>query len=226
MIELPGTWEGYLKLLSSKERGKVGTRARRLERKYQVVLRPIADAPELPRALAALFDLHTRHWAERGLPGSFQSAARRAFYGELAPLLLARKRLELWVLELNGRIAAAQFALRHGDAVYALQEGYDPDLAADSVGYVLRAGMLKELIRAGTRSYDFLGGVTESKLRWGAEVHDYLNIEFARPRTLGAAALALKERTVIAKEWLKERLPDRAWHALSRWRSRRLAADS
>jgi CelD/BcsL family acetyltransferase involved in cellulose biosynthesis len=225
VIELPATWEAYLKMLSSKERGKVGIRARRLERKYQVRLRAIADEAEVPRALAALFDLHTRHWAERGLPGSFQSPSRRGFYRDLAPLLLARNRLELWVLELNDRIAAVQFALRHGDTVYALQEGYDPALAADSVGYVLRAGMLKALIGAGTRRYDFLGGVTESKVRWGAVIQDYLNIDFARPRTVGAAVLAARHQTVLAKNWLREHLPERAWLAINRWRFKRLASD-
>ena len=224
VIELPATWEAYLKMLSSKERGKVGIRARRLERKYQVRLRSITHEAELPRALGALFDLHTRHWAERGLPGAFQSPSRRWFYRGLAPLLLARRRLELWVLELNERIAAAQFSLRYGDTVYALQEGYDPDHAADSVGYVLRAGMLKELIGQGTRRYDFLGGVTESKLRWGAGIQNYLSIEFARPRTVGALALSLKGRAIATREWLRANLPSTALHAFSRWRARRATA--
>jgi CelD/BcsL family acetyltransferase involved in cellulose biosynthesis len=221
VIDLPATWEAYLKMLSSKERGKVGIRARRLERKYQVRLRRITHEAELPRALGALFELHTRHWAERGLPGAFRWPSRRSFYRGLAPLLLARRRLELWVLELNERIVAAQFSLRYGDTVYALQEGYDPDYAADSVGYVLRAGMLKELIGQGTRRYDFLGVVTESKLRWSAGVQNYLNIEFARPRTVGALALSLKGPAMAAKEWLCANLPDTARHAWSRWRARR-----
>jgi CelD/BcsL family acetyltransferase involved in cellulose biosynthesis len=224
VIELPASWESYLKMLSSKERGKIGIRGRRLERKYQVRIRRIAHEAELPRALAALFDLHTKHWEERGLPGAFRSPARKQFYRGLAPLLLARQRLEFWVLELNERIAATQFSLRHGDAVYALQEGYDPDHAADSVGYVLRAGMLKELIAQGTRRYDFLGGVTDSKLRWGAAEKSYLDIEFARPGTLGAAFLALKDRAGLAKEWLRTNLPAPVRGALNRWRSRRAAA--
>jgi CelD/BcsL family acetyltransferase involved in cellulose biosynthesis len=224
VIELPASWEAYLKMLSSKERGKVGIRGRRLERKYPLRIRSITHEAELPRALEALFDLHTRHWQERGLPGAFQSAERRRFYRGLAPLLLSRKRLEFWVLELNDRIAAAQFSLRHGDAVYALQEGYDPDHAADSVGYVLRATMLKELIGQGTRRYDFLGGVTDSKLRWGAVEKSYLDIEFARPGTVGAAVLALKHQAGLAKDWLRTNLPVSVRSALNRWRTRRAAA--
>jgi len=108
-VPLPATWEEYLKQLSSKERGKVGLRARRLEKKYEVRLRKCEQESEIDPLLQALFELHGKHWEARGLPGTLHSSARRQFYGELARLLLQRRQLELWVLELNGKIAAAQF---------------------------------------------------------------------------------------------------------------------
>ena len=216
VVELPGSWETYLKGLSSKERGKIGLRTRRLEKKYPVRIRKVAEEAELAPALAALFDLHTKHWRLRGLPGSFQSPARRQFYRDLAPLLLARQRLEFWLLELDGRIAAAQFALRHGDAVYSLQEGFEPEYSSDSVGYVLRGRVLQDLIDRGTRKYDFLGGVGESKLRWGARVQSYLSVEFARPRCVGNVLLSLKQKAAGTKAWLRARLPDPVLRSFSR----------
>jgi len=50
--------------------------------------------------------------------------------------------LELWLLDLDGRTVAAQCGLRYGELVCALQEGFDPDYATDSVGYVLRSYVL------------------------------------------------------------------------------------
>lgn len=220
VVELPGSWEAYLKGLSSKERGKIGLRARRLEKKYPVRIRKVAEEAELAPALAALFDLHTKHWGLRSLPGSFQSPARRQFYHDLAPPLLARQRLEFWLLELDGRIAAAQFALRHGDAVYSLQEGFDPEYSSDSVGYVLRSHVLQDLIARGTRNYDFLGGVADSKLRWGARVQSYLSVEFARPRSAGSLLLSLKQKGAGAKAWLRGRLPDPVLRSFNRLRER------
>lgn len=214
VVELAETWESYLKGTSSKERGKIGLRTRRLEKKYEVRIRRCQLENEIDFLLQALYELHGKHWQQRGLPGTLHSPARRQFYGELARLLLARRRLEFWVLELQGKVVAAQFGLRHGTTVFSLQEGFDPDYAADSVGYVLRGQVLKLLIADGVRRYDFLGGNDESKMRWGAELKNYRNLHFARPLSRGSVHLALKNEIASAKRWLRGHLPAGAWARL------------
>jgi CelD/BcsL family acetyltransferase involved in cellulose biosynthesis len=214
VVELAETWESYLKGISSKERGKIGLRTRRLEKKYEVRIRRCEEESEIDSLLLALYELHGKHWQLRGLPGTLHSPARRQFYAELSRLLLERRQLEFWVLELQGRVVAAQFGLRHGTTVFSLQEGFDPDYAADSVGYVLRSQVLKQLIADGVRSYDFLGGTDESKMRWGAEVKSYLNLHFARPLSWGSLHLALKDQGALTKEWLRNHLPEGVWKGL------------
>ena len=115
VVELAETWESYLKGISSKERGKIGLRTRRLEKKYEVRIRRCAEEGEIDSLLRALYELHGKHWQQRGLPGTLHSPARRQFYGELARLLLARRRLEFWVLELQGKSCgrAVWIAARH-----------------------------------------------------------------------------------------------------------------
>jgi CelD/BcsL family acetyltransferase involved in cellulose biosynthesis len=214
VVELEANWEGYLKKLSSKERGKIGLRARRLEKKFQVRIRRCSEESEVDAALQSLFELHGKHWQQRGLPGTLHSPARRQFYGELARLLLACGRLEFWVLELNRRIAAAQFGLRYGPRVFSLQEGFDPEYFVDSVGYVLRSEVLKRLIGDGVRRYDFLGGTDESKMRWGGELKHYLNLHFAPPASRGSLYLAIKASSGQGKEWLRDHLPAGLWRRL------------
>lgn len=221
VVELPGSWDAYLKGLSSKERGKVGLRSRRLEKKYRVRIRKCAEAAELDFALDTLFDLHGTLWQSRGSTGAFQVPARRRFYRELAPLLLSRQRLEFWLLELDDKIVAAQFALRHGATVYSLQEGFDPDYASDSVGYVLRGHVMRDLIGRGMRQYDFLAGVEESKLRWGAQVKHYLTVEFARPRNAGRLLLPVERAAAGMKAWLRASLPRPVVRTLDRLRGLR-----
>jgi len=211
VIPLPESWKAYLKGLSSKERGKIGIRTRRLEKKYQVLIRKCAAESELDAALEALYQLHRKHWELRGLPGTLHVSERRQFYRNLAAALLARKRLEFWLLEADNKIVAAQFGFRHADTVFSLQEGFDPAFSSDSVGYVLRGQVLKNLIADGVRKYDFLGGTDESKLRWGAEVKRYINLEFARPRTRGRVCLLLRDTSARTKKWLRTRLPDPLW---------------
>ncbi len=213
-IPLPATWEEYLKQLSSKERGKIGLRARRLEKKFEVRIRKCEQEDEIDPLLQALYDLHGKHWQARGLPGTLHSPTRRQFYSELARRLLLQRQLELWVLELNGKVAAAQFGLRYGSTLFSLQEGFDTEFASDSVGYVLRSQVLKRAIGDGIRRYDFLGGADESKLRWGAETGHYLNLSFAPPFSAGAAYLRARDSAGKAKSWLRSNLPASAWEVL------------
>jgi len=122
--------------------------------------------------------------------------------------------LQFWVLELDGNIVAAQFGFRYADTVFSLQEGFDPDYSTDSVGYVLRSQVLKNLIPDGVRRYDFLGGIDDSKTRWGAQVKSYLDIEFARPLTRASLHLTMKYKTAETKAWLRKRLPPSVLRAL------------
>jgi CelD/BcsL family acetyltransferase involved in cellulose biosynthesis len=213
-IALAATWEEYLKQLSSKERGKVGLRARRLEKKFAVRIHKCMEEREIDPLLHELYELHGKHWQARGLPGTLHSPARRQFYGELARLLLRRRQLELWVLELNNRIAAAQFGLRYGTTLFSLQEGFDPKFASDSVGYVLRSQVIKQAITDGVQRYDFLGGADESKLRWGAELGHYLNLSFAPPLSKGAVYLRTRDSAGKSKAWLRRNVPAPAWKVL------------
>ncbi len=124
-IPLPDNWETYLQQLSSEDQKNLGRYTRRLEKRYQTRMYRCTQESELPALLEALFQLHQARWQAAGEPGSFESEERRRFYYELSRLLLARGRLEVWVLELNGTIAAVQYAFRHGSTVFQLQEGFD-----------------------------------------------------------------------------------------------------
>ena len=218
VVTLPVTWESYLRSLSSKERGKVGTRTRRLEKQYQVSIRKCATESDVPTCLATLFRLHGMHWRARGHTGSFESPERRAFYQGIATAFLTRGWLEFWFLDLDGKPVATIFGFRFRDTVYSLQEGYDPAYSSDSVGYVLRAHVIRQLILEGVRRYDFLAGRDASKERWGAHVGAYLDLQFARPRSKGAVYLGVVRRAHDTKEWLRRHVPVGAWQFLKRLR--------
>lgn len=206
-VELPETWEAYLKQLSPKERGKVGNRLRRLQSRFPTKFYKCSNASELPACLDHLFRLHQKRWESRGEPGSFSSTERRRFYADMAQQFLSRGWLELWLFELNEAAVAAQYAFRYGQTVYSLQEGFDPDYSSDSVGYVLRSYALREFIESGVRRYEFLAGENESKLRWGGITGNYLNIHLARPLTRGSLYLSFAQFTKNTKAWLRRVLP-------------------
>ena len=193
----------------------MGLRSRRLERHYDVRYIKCSEN-QLDPALDAFFRLHQERWRRLGEPGAFALAERRQFYRELARRLLKRGLLEFWLLDLNRKTVAAQFAFRYGKTVFSSQEGFDPAYSSDSVGYVLRAHVLKQLIADGVRRYDFLAGQEEAKTRWGARLGHYLDIDFARPHTAGSLYLEGLGLATATKEQLRARLPQPARSVLHR----------
>ena len=75
---------------------------------------------------------------------------------------------------------------------------------------------MKELIAQGVRTYDFLGGETGYKAKWGAQAGHYLDLRFARPFSVGAAYLQAQRCTERSKAWLRRNLPGTAWKMLRR----------
>jgi CelD/BcsL family acetyltransferase involved in cellulose biosynthesis len=213
-VELPASWDLYSQILSSEDRKNLVRYTRRLQTRHSVRTYRCSDASHLPVCLDALFRLHQGRWQDVGQSGTFSSSERREFYAQLSRNLLARGWLELWVLELEGEIAAVQFAFRYRDRVFQLQEGYDHRRSSDRLGFVLRGHVLKQLIEEKVRTYDFLGGEDPHKKRWGARESHYLQLEFSPRFGLGSAWLHFVHRADRSKEWLRQTLPASAWSVL------------
>jgi CelD/BcsL family acetyltransferase involved in cellulose biosynthesis len=217
-IYLPGSWDEYVDSLSNEDGKNIGRYTRRLNSRYHVRISRCTQHEEIPACLDALFRLHQHRWEEVGEKGSFSSPERRAFYKDLSRHLIDRGWLELWSLELDGRIGAVQFAFRFRDRVFQLQEGYDSERSSDRLGVVLRAHVLRRLIAEGVRVYDFLGGENSYKKRWAAQPGQYRTLRFAVPFSRGSALLRLVEGASQRKRWLRQRMPVPAWTMLQRIR--------
>ena len=215
IVRLPGNWEEYLGSLSRNMRTAVNTKIRRIEKRYQVRQRRCEKPDDLPLFLEHLFAMHTSRWQLQQKPGSFGVPARRQFYGEMAQHFLERGWLDFSLLELDGKVAAAEFGFRYGETYYFLQSGFDPAYASDSVGFVLKAQIFRGLIHDGIKFYDFLGEDDPYKLRWGAETHMYIHRRCARPGSRGALYIGLARAASGGKAWLRGKLPKQAWGVLS-----------
>ena len=88
------------------------------------------------------------------------------------------------------------------------------DYHSDRVGTLLRAYVIEQLIAQGVRKYDFLGGEPGYKARWAARLTEYLNLHFARKRSVGALYLNIVKNAISGKELLRRTLPGFAWDLL------------
>jgi len=213
-VELPKTWEMYLAQLSKRERANLRQQRRHLERHYRVRSYRCDTVTQLESCLEKLFALHQQRWKLRGDPGCFSSQSRRLFYYKMASAFLHRGWLEFWLLDLDEITVACDFNFRYGSTTYALQAGFDPAYASESVGFLLKGFMLEQLIVEGVRHYDFLTGLSENKKRWCAQPKTCLDIQMAKPFGKGSLYLFGEKSKERGNQWLRMHCHKSAWNLL------------
>jgi CelD/BcsL family acetyltransferase involved in cellulose biosynthesis len=73
---------------------------------------------------------------------------------------------------------------------------------------VLRGHVLQAAIEDGFHTYDFLGGVEDHKLRWGASVHAVRRVCIGRPGVTGSVGWLASVGVGSVRESAKRALPD------------------
>jgi CelD/BcsL family acetyltransferase involved in cellulose biosynthesis len=180
------TWDEILASRSSNFREQVRRRERKLAREHELTFRLCDDPERLDDDIGTLIRLHLARWSETG---AWFSPAAEAFHREFAARALERGWLRLWLLELDGRPAAAWYGFRFSGAELYYQAGRDPAWARGSVGFVLLAHSIRAASGDGMAEYRFLEGSEGYKYRF-ADVDEGLET-IAIPRgARGRAAVA------------------------------------
>lgn len=204
-VVLPKTWDTYWRSLSKKMRFNLGYAQRQMERAWGKVCWQVAEAQTLPMLLEALFDLHTRRWRRRLLPGGFFHPRVRQFHREWAQTALQQGWLRLHALQVGGAVRAVLYVFHFGRRAYYYLGGFDPDLARYSPGTVLTAWAIRRAIEEGCVVFDFLRGDEPYKRRWRPQVQWHQRACWAR------GALSWAPRWRVSAEtrlwwWLQARL--------------------
>jgi CelD/BcsL family acetyltransferase involved in cellulose biosynthesis len=165
-MSLPSSWEEYLQGLSGKERHEIRRKLRRLEAAGKVKLRCIENPAQVPDAMDQFIFLFK---ANRKDKAAFMTGSMPAFFRSLALNLALRGFLKLYFLDLDDRTIAATFCIAHGSTVYLYNNGYDDAFRSLSVGLLSKVLTIKDSLRNGWRTYDFLKGSEAYKRRLGGK---------------------------------------------------------
>ncbi|MCS7309018.1 MAG: GNAT family N-acetyltransferase [Armatimonadota bacterium] len=179
-ITLPETWETYWGSLSKKMRFNLGYAQRQIEREWGQACLHTADEQTLPVWLEALFDLHTRRWRRRLLPGGFFHPRVRQFHREWAWSAFHNGWLRLHALQVGGTVWAVLYVFHFGRRAYYYLGGFEPRLARYSPGTVLTAWAIRRAIEEGCVVFDFLRGDEPYKYRWRPQVLRHRRVCWAR----------------------------------------------
>jgi len=210
-LDLPSTWDEYVAGLSKSLRYE----ARRLDKAPyacgQADVRTLTDPEEVREGLEALFDLHAKRWRKRGLPGVFALSRVRRFHHSYAKAALEAGHLRLSAIRSGDVIVGVIYAMAIGDRVFFYQSGFDPEAKTLSPGTVLVAHTLREAIRDGARTFDFLRGDEPYKLRWQPQ-HRSVNSRLMLPlrRPLGQAGATVNRWRVRLEARIRTRIASRA----------------
>jgi CelD/BcsL family acetyltransferase involved in cellulose biosynthesis len=182
-IPLPGSWEAYLKAMSSSHRYFIKRSLRDFEEWAggDVRLSAVTSPGELDEARQTLVALHTERWQAAGSTGVFRSPLFRAFHEAAQAELLAAGALDLQSLRARGQVVAAVYNLRWNGKISFYQAGRRTDLP-DNVrpGVAIHAYAIRNAIEAGLREYDFLAGVSRYKMQFALATRPLVEVRAAR----------------------------------------------
>ena len=128
-LDLPGTWEDYLQMLSGKQRHELKRKIRRLDEEGTLTYRNSTDANRHD------VDIFLKLFQDsREDKAAFLTSRMEGFFRALATAMARRGLLRLNFLELDKRVVAATMCFDYRDTVYLYNSGYEPDYGWLSVG--------------------------------------------------------------------------------------------
>ena len=163
-LELPSSWDDYLRTLNPKQRREIGRKFRRLEEEGDINYRIIESAK--PELLDTFFRLMR---VSREDKAAFLTPQMESFFRALAQTMAEAGMLRFGVLEISAKPVAVVMCFDYNDKVYLYNSGYDPEYGYVSVGLLSKLLSIKDSIERGRKVYDFLKGPEEYKYRLGGK---------------------------------------------------------
>jgi CelD/BcsL family acetyltransferase involved in cellulose biosynthesis len=173
-MALPDSWEGYLALLTGRERHETRRKLARLEGAGRVGVRIVEDPEDVSAAMDIFMALFRSNRREKA---RFMTDTMESFFRTLAMEMAGAGLLKLFLLDLNNTPAAAALCFDHHSTVYLYNNGYDRRFSNLSVGLLSKVFSIRESIIRGNRGYNFLRGSETYKRRLGGRPLKLLRCE-------------------------------------------------
>ena len=207
-LKLAPTWDEYMQALKPRFRSKVRSALSFFEGSLKLSPVECTTEEQLDAWLPIFFDLHGKRWQSKGKPGVFHGEAKRRFYAEMSRAALRAGILSFHRLDWGERALAFQYGFNYNGAFLLLQEAYDPAFEHLRPGLALRAFRLRAMIGHGGGEYDFLAGVAQHKMDWGAEAKRAVKIRFASSANAEGVFIKAPARRAKLKAQLRRLIPE------------------
>jgi CelD/BcsL family acetyltransferase involved in cellulose biosynthesis len=162
---LCSSWDGYLQMLSKKQRHEIRRKLRRAQEGAEWEWRTARTEAELERDLPIFFQQHEASGHDKA---RFLTPDMRAFFQTLTSVLLRDGTLRLSIFRREGMDIAATLAFMYRGRYLLYNSGYDPAYAAFSPGIAAVAHTMEDAIAEKAVAFDFLSGDEPYKYQFGA----------------------------------------------------------
>ena len=159
-IQLPGSWDDYVKQTKVENRIQINRKIRNLS-KHGVLRYDIVNNPsELYAALNRLAILHEYKWAEKGEQGCFTRSKRFVlFHEKLIEQIKQFGAIRFYFLSVNNVDVAGMYGFIHNKTYYYYQTGNNTSIIPKSSPQtVLIAFSIQDCISNGIFRFDFFKG--------------------------------------------------------------------
>lgn len=167
LLELPSSYEDYMKSLNKKNRHEIRRKLRRLESLDGVTVKKVTDPQELESAIELFIALHKKSsplkekfWETKGMISFFREMTYRFFLQDW---------VELVFLYHEDEMMAALLNFIYSNQIYFYNVAYSRDFARFSPGIYLFNHSIEKAISERKEKADFLRGREEYKYYFGAE---------------------------------------------------------
>jgi CelD/BcsL family acetyltransferase involved in cellulose biosynthesis len=165
-LDLPPTWQGYLGILTQKQRHEVRRKLRRLWEAGDVTYRIIEDSESASQSMAIFLKLFRESRQDKAI---FLTARMESFFMSLANAMAQAGLLRLGILELDALPTAAVMCFDYNNMVFLYNNGYLSEYSFLSVGLIAKVLCIKDSVERGRGKFDFLKGAEEYKHRLGGK---------------------------------------------------------
>jgi hypothetical protein len=202
-IELPGSTEEYLGLLSKSHRKQLRRFRRRFFEAGRAVLRTVERADQLDTGWRILTQLHQRRLESLGKPGCFQSDAFTKFHWTATEAMHTAGCLRLHWLELDGQPVAAEYHLAGDEVMFAYQGGIEPTALECEPGRLITLATLESAIGSGYQAFDFCRGDEPYKAHFRAKPRENLTYRIVCDRPSARLRHGVWVAGQSARKWMK-----------------------
>jgi len=209
VLDLPASFDEYLRGLSSRERHNIGQEKRRLDREHSVRTDDRATEPDT--AFNEFIALHQRQWVQKGHRGHFDDwPDARAFHHDVAFVASGARRLYLRQIWVDEQPFCTEYAVRFGHRLHWLLSARSLDKRWHFCfpGRVGACDLFVAAIADGVRQIDMGNGLFEYKLKLGGRLEPLTYITAIRR----GAWKGIKARILRVAALLHDILGYRLWY--------------